>query len=86
MKRNFNTTPCSSVHFNFYAPASSRYETAVSYIDALRDYWFARADLAQMLSGRLPRSGDTATQSSRGTIRKEPKRRTLMGMKESEDE
>jgi cobalt-zinc-cadmium efflux system outer membrane protein len=29
-------------------------ETAVSYIGALRDYWFARADIAQLLSGRLP--------------------------------
>ena len=29
-------------------------ETAVSYIGALRDYWFARADIGQLLSGRLP--------------------------------
>jgi cobalt-zinc-cadmium efflux system outer membrane protein len=29
-------------------------ETAVSYIGALRDYWLARADVGQMLSGRLP--------------------------------
>jgi cobalt-zinc-cadmium efflux system outer membrane protein len=31
-------------------------ETAVSYIGALRDYWLARADINQMLSGRLPKS------------------------------
>ena len=31
-------------------------ETAVSYIGALRDYWLARADIGQMLSGRLPTS------------------------------
>jgi outer membrane protein, heavy metal efflux system len=31
-------------------------ETAVAYIDALRDYWVARGDLGQILSGRLPSS------------------------------
>jgi len=31
-------------------------ETAVSYIGALRDYWLARADIGQLLSGRLPTS------------------------------
>ena len=29
-------------------------ETAVSYIGALRDYWLARADVEQVLNGRLP--------------------------------
>jgi cobalt-zinc-cadmium efflux system outer membrane protein len=29
-------------------------ETAVRYIDALREYWTARADLALLLAGRLP--------------------------------
>ena len=29
-------------------------ETAVSYVGALRDYWLARSDLEQILSGRLP--------------------------------
>ena len=29
-------------------------ETAVSYIGALRDYWLARSDAEQLLSGRLP--------------------------------
>ena len=29
-------------------------ETAVSYIGALREYWLARADIVQILSGRLP--------------------------------
>jgi outer membrane protein, heavy metal efflux system len=38
-------------------------ETAVSYIVALRDYWLARADIGQMLSGRLPAA---ATPFSRG--------------------
>jgi cobalt-zinc-cadmium efflux system outer membrane protein len=29
-------------------------ETGVAYVDALREYWLARADLAQLSSGRLP--------------------------------
>jgi outer membrane protein, heavy metal efflux system len=29
-------------------------ETGVAYVEALRDYWLARADLEQLLSGRLP--------------------------------
>ena len=29
-------------------------QTAVAYIDALRDYWLARADLGLLLSGRVP--------------------------------
>jgi cobalt-zinc-cadmium efflux system outer membrane protein len=32
-------------------------EAAVAYIEALRDYWLARGDLGQLLSGRLPSSG-----------------------------
>jgi outer membrane protein, heavy metal efflux system len=31
-------------------------ETAVAYIEALRDYWLARGDLGQILNGRLPAS------------------------------
>jgi cobalt-zinc-cadmium efflux system outer membrane protein len=33
-------------------------ETAVEYVEALREYWLARADLALAVSGRLPGSGD----------------------------
>jgi cobalt-zinc-cadmium efflux system outer membrane protein len=29
-------------------------QTAVAYLDALRDYWLARADLGLLLSGRVP--------------------------------
>lgn len=29
-------------------------ETAVAYVEALRDYWLARSDMGQLLSGRLP--------------------------------
>jgi cobalt-zinc-cadmium efflux system outer membrane protein len=40
-------------------------ETAAAYVEALRDYWLARAELAQLSSGRLPqgegaRAGDAA--------------------------
>ena len=40
-------------------------ETAAAYVEALRDYWLARADLVQLLSGRLPggdggRAGEAA--------------------------
>jgi len=31
-------------------------ETAAAYVEALRDYWLARGDLGQLLSGRLPSS------------------------------
>jgi cobalt-zinc-cadmium efflux system outer membrane protein len=40
-------------------------ETAVAYIEALRDYWLARGDFGQILSGRLPASnGSPPTQTS----------------------
>jgi outer membrane protein, heavy metal efflux system len=29
-------------------------ETAVAYVEALREYWMARTDLSQVVSGRLP--------------------------------
>ncbi|MGH7927405.1 MAG: TolC family protein, partial [Candidatus Binatia bacterium] len=31
-------------------------ETAVAYIEALREYWLARGDIGQILAGRLPSS------------------------------
>jgi cobalt-zinc-cadmium efflux system outer membrane protein len=33
---------------------------AMTYIETLRDYWLARTDLAQLLSGRLPSSNGMA--------------------------
>jgi cobalt-zinc-cadmium efflux system outer membrane protein len=35
-------------------------QTAVAYVEALRDYWLARGDAGQILSGRLPVSNGTA--------------------------
>jgi cobalt-zinc-cadmium efflux system outer membrane protein len=42
-------------------------ETGAAYVEALRDYWLAAADLASIASGRLPvptgrRVGDTGGQ------------------------
>ena len=42
-------------------------ETAVAYIEALRDYWLARSDAVQILHGRLPASGGIATGQAGGT-------------------
>jgi cobalt-zinc-cadmium efflux system outer membrane protein len=39
-------------------------ETAAAYVEALRDYWLARGDLGQILSGRLP--GANGAQVGRG--------------------
>jgi cobalt-zinc-cadmium efflux system outer membrane protein len=44
-------------------------ETGVAYVEALREYWFARADLAQISSGRLPMSIGTRVGASSGQMR-----------------
>ncbi len=41
-------------------------ETAVAYIEALRDYWLARGDAGQILSGRLPVSNGMAPAQTGG--------------------
>jgi cobalt-zinc-cadmium efflux system outer membrane protein len=41
-------------------------ETAVAYIEALRDYWLARGDAGQILSGRLPASNGMAPAQTGG--------------------
>ena len=41
-------------------------ETAVSYIAALRDYWLARAEIDQMLTGRLPSSMTVPSRGAAG--------------------
>ena len=40
-------------------------QTAVAYVEALRDYWLARGDLGQILSGRLPSPGAVPAGSAR---------------------
>jgi cobalt-zinc-cadmium efflux system outer membrane protein len=44
-------------------------ETAVAYIEALRDYWLARGDAGQILSGRLPSSNGMQGIQAGGTRR-----------------
>ena len=40
--------------FQLLSAREQQIETAVAYVDALRDYWLARGDAGQILSGRLP--------------------------------
>jgi len=60
--------------FQLLRAREQQIETAVGYIEGLRDYWLARGDIGQLLSGRLP------------AAMAEPAGRTggPMGMRESE--
>jgi outer membrane protein, heavy metal efflux system len=40
--------------FQLLRDREQQIETGVAYVEALRDYWLARADLSQIASGRLP--------------------------------
>ena len=40
--------------FQLLRDREQQIETAVAYVDVLRDYWLARTDLMQIASGRLP--------------------------------
>lgn len=40
--------------FQLLRAREQQIETAVAYIDALREYWLARGDVGQLLGGRLP--------------------------------
>jgi cobalt-zinc-cadmium efflux system outer membrane protein len=40
--------------FQLLRDRTQQIEAGVAYVEELRDYWMARADLAQMLDGRLP--------------------------------
>jgi outer membrane protein, heavy metal efflux system len=42
--------------FQLLRAREQQIQTAVAYIESLRDYWLARADVEQILSGRLPDS------------------------------
>jgi len=44
-------------------------ETAAAFIEALRDYWLARADLGSLLSGRLPVSNGAPLSQPGGQMR-----------------
>ena len=40
--------------FQLLRDREQQIETGVAYVEALREYWLARADLLQIASGRLP--------------------------------
>ena len=42
-------------------------ETAVAYIETLRDYWLARGDAGQIMNGRLPASVGIASAQTGGS-------------------
>jgi cobalt-zinc-cadmium efflux system outer membrane protein len=42
--------------FQLLQAREQQIETAAAYIDALREYWLARGDIGQLLSGRVPAS------------------------------
>ena len=64
MKHNFNTTPCSSVHFNFYAPESSRSKRQSGTSKRCAITGSPEQTWSKFLSGRLPSS---MTRPSSGT-------------------
>ncbi len=44
-------------------------ETAVAYLEALRDYWLVQGDLGQIMNGRLPKSNGVQTTRSGGQMK-----------------
>jgi outer membrane protein, heavy metal efflux system len=52
--------------FQLLRAKEEQIETAVAYIEALRDYWLARGDASQMLSGRLPAAAAITMSGPRG--------------------
>ena len=55
--------------FQLLRAREQQIQTAVAYIEALRDYWLARGDLGQLLSGRLPNSGAAPARTTSGQTR-----------------
>ena len=49
--------------FQLLSAREQQIQTAVAYVEALRDYWLAEGDLSQLLSGRLPDSSTVQTRS-----------------------
>jgi outer membrane protein, heavy metal efflux system len=52
--------------FQLLRAREQQIRTAVAYIEALRDYWLARGEIDQILSGQLPRSDFMSTRSMGG--------------------
>jgi outer membrane protein, heavy metal efflux system len=51
--------------FQLLRAREQQIQTAVAYIETLRDYWLARGDLGQLMSGRLPSSSGIPARTSR---------------------
>ena len=54
--------------FQLLRAREQQIQTAVAYIETLRDYWLARVDVEQILSGRLPTSRLVPTRTTSGQI------------------
>lgn len=52
--------------FQLLRAREQQIQTAVEYIESLRDYWLARGDVEQILSGRLPSSRVVSTRTTSG--------------------
>jgi outer membrane protein, heavy metal efflux system len=52
--------------FQLLRAREEQIQTAVAYIESLRDYWLARGDVEQILSGRLPSSRLVSTRNTSG--------------------
>ena len=54
--------------FQLIRAREQQIETAAAYVEALRDYWLARVDLDQLLTGRLPSSNESPLRLRGGQI------------------
>lgn len=52
--------------FQLLRAREQQIETAVAYIEALREYWLARGDIGQIVAGRLPNSVAPTTRATGG--------------------
>ena len=50
--------------FQLLQAREQQIESAVGYVEALREYWLARGDVGQLLSGRLPSSNGAPARAS----------------------
>ena len=73
-KRNCSTTRCRSGSSSSSVTAQHQIEAGVEYVDVLREYWVARADLLHLLSGRLPGRGGIPSRWSGGATRERRRR------------
>jgi outer membrane protein, heavy metal efflux system len=55
--------------FQLLRDREQQIETGVAYVEALREYWLAQADLAQIASGRLPVSNGVRRGATGGPIK-----------------